>query len=67
MSKKLSFTVFKNHDDCRKHDHDYWLSQSPEDRLNEVELLRLEAGKFSFYEYPARLRRIVKVIRRTPC
>jgi len=36
--------------------------RSPSKRLDLVEQLRLEAGKF-LYEYPARLRRTVKVVR----
>ena len=36
--------------------------QTCEERLEIVEQLRLESGKF-LYEYPARLRRIIKVIR----
>jgi hypothetical protein len=35
----------------------------PEVALDIVERLRLEAGKF-LYEYPARLRRTVEVVRR---
>jgi hypothetical protein len=45
-------------------DRRYWRSQSPEARLNALEELRLEAGKF-LYEYPARLRRTISVTRRT--
>jgi hypothetical protein len=36
---------------------------TPEDRLNEVELLRIEGGKF-LYEYPTRLRRVIKITRK---
>jgi len=39
-----------------------WRSRSPEDRLDAVEALRLQAGKF-LYEYPARLRRLLTVTR----
>jgi hypothetical protein len=35
----------------------------PEEALNLVEELRLQAGKF-LYEYPTRLRRTVEVVRR---
>ena len=35
----------------------------PEEALNLVEELRLRAGKF-LYEYPARLRRTIEVVRR---
>ena len=36
---------------------------NPEYNLNLLELLRLESGKF-LYEYPARFRRVFKVIRK---
>ena len=41
----------------------YWRRQTPEERLDEVERLRIEAGKF-LYEYPSRLRRVVKITRK---
>jgi hypothetical protein len=41
----------------------YWRSLSPEERLDIVEQLRLEAGKF-LYEYPAPLQRVITVIRK---
>jgi hypothetical protein len=50
--------------DLERHDREYWRSRTPEERLDHVELLRLEAGKF-LYEYPARLRRTVTIIRKT--
>ncbi len=56
--------IYKNHNELSKHDRDISKSLSPEERLNQVELLRIEAGKF-LYEYPTRLRRIIKVTRRT--
>jgi hypothetical protein len=37
-------------------------AQTPEERLDEVEALRLQAGKF-LYEYPTRLRRLLTVAR----
>jgi DNA repair photolyase len=37
---------------------------TPEERLDLLERLRLEAGKF-IYEYPARFRRVVEVARKT--
>jgi hypothetical protein len=37
---------------------------SPEESLDTLEQLRLEGGKF-LYEYPARLRRTVTIIRKT--
>lgn len=39
------------------------LNNSSDYYLNLVELLRLESGKF-LYEYPARFRRIFKIIRK---
>jgi hypothetical protein len=45
-------------------DRAYWRSQTPEARLDAVERLRLEAGKF-LYEYPARLRRVLAVVGRS--
>lgn len=38
------------------------IPKSYEERLNVVEQLRLQSGKF-LYEYPTRLRRTVKVVR----
>ena len=38
-------------------------SVSYEERLDEVERLRLEAGKF-LYEYPARLQRVLTAVRK---
>lgn len=46
-------------------DRDYWRQRTPEERLDAVELLRLEAGKF-LYAYPARLRRLLEVTRVAP-
>ena len=42
--------------------NDWDMPKSPEKCLDLLEQLRLEAGKF-LYEYPARLRRTVKVVR----
>ncbi len=56
--------IYKNHNELSSYDREFSRSLSPEERLNLVELLRIEAGKF-LYEYPARLRRITKVTRRT--
>ncbi len=44
-------------------EREYWRSKSPEDRLDALEFLRMQAGKF-LYEYPTRLRRIVTITRR---
>jgi len=48
MEKKLEITSHSEHE---KNDLAYWRSRTPEERLDAVEILRLEAGKF-FYEYP---------------
>jgi hypothetical protein len=57
---KLKVTTHEEQTRC---DREYWKSRTPEERLDEVERLRLEAGKF-LYEYPARLRRVVKITRK---
>ena len=44
-------------------DKNYKSNLSFEERLNIVERLRIESGKF-LYEYPARFRRIIKIIRK---
>jgi hypothetical protein len=62
MERKMR--VFQNHEELAKHDHAYFMSLTPEERLDLVEILRLEAGKF-LYDYPSRLRRTVTVTRRT--
>ena len=38
-------------------------NMTPQERIDLVEQLRIESGKF-LYEYPARLRRIIKVTRK---
>jgi hypothetical protein len=63
MTAKLHVSVYKSHEELEKEDLAYWKSQTPESRLNEVEILRKEAGKF-LYAYPARLRRIITVTRK---
>lgn len=62
MTKRIA--VYRSHAELQTHDRRFAKSLSPEDRLDQVELLRIQAGKF-LYEYPARLRRIIKVTRRT--
>jgi hypothetical protein len=61
MNKQIKiFKSFRDHDrDGRKRR----LSMTPEERLDEVEHLRIEGGKF-LYEYPTRFQRVVKVTRR---
>jgi len=54
---KLTVTT---HEKLAEQDLAFWRKHTPEERLNEVERLRIEAGKF-LYEYPSRLPRIVKV------
>ena len=58
---KLTITT---HEKQAKQDRAYWRSLTPEERLDIVEQLRLEAGKF-LYEYPSRLQRLVTITRRT--
>jgi hypothetical protein len=61
MNKQINvFKSFKTHD---KYERERRLSMTSEERLDEVERLRIEGGKF-LYEYPARLQRVIKVTRR---
>jgi hypothetical protein len=64
MKNKPTVTVFNKFSDLAQKDRDFWKTQSPEERLNAVEDLRLQSGKF-LYEYPARLRRVVKITRKS--
>jgi len=57
---KLTITT---HEEQAREDRRYWRSHTPEERLDEVERLRIESGEF-LYEYPSRLRRVVKITRR---
>jgi len=54
------------HEKLAREERSYWRRHTPEERLDEVERLRLEAGKF-LYEYPSRLRRVVKITRKKRC
>ena len=56
---KIKIRVKNIHD---RDGNDWDIPKSPEKRLDLLEQLGLEAGKF-LYEYPARLRRTVKVVR----
>lgn len=56
---KLTVTT---HEAQQRQDREYWRRRTPAERLDAVELLRLEAGKF-LYEYPTRLRRVVEITR----
>ncbi|GMW01901.1 MAG: hypothetical protein AMXMBFR84_30370 [Candidatus Hydrogenedentota bacterium] len=60
MRFKLTITT---HEEQAEKDRAYWRSCTPEQRLDELELLRMEAGKF-LYEYPSRLQRVVTITRR---
>ena len=62
MGMKLTVTT---HEDQARQDRAFWRNCTPEQRLDAVEVLRIEAGKF-LYEYPSRLRRVVAITRRTP-
>jgi hypothetical protein len=57
---KLTITT---HEKQSKETRAYWRSRTPEERLDEVERLRLEAGKF-LYKYPCRFQKVVTIRRR---
>jgi len=48
MIKRL--IVFRNHEELERHDREYWRSKTPDDRIDMVEILRIEAGKMLNYE-----------------
>jgi hypothetical protein len=52
--------VVKKRDELDKEDD---IPKTPEERLELVEQLRIISGKF-IYDYPARLRRVIKVVRK---
>jgi hypothetical protein len=60
MKKKITNTTHKKQ---AVEDRKFWKSQTPEYRLDVLEQLRIEAGKF-IYEYPARLQRVITVTRK---
>jgi hypothetical protein len=60
MEKKIINTT---HEKQAVEDRKFWKEQTPEYRLDVLERLRIEAGKF-IYEYPARLQRIITVTRK---
>ena len=62
VDRELKITT---HEAQAAEDRVYWRSRTPEERLDEVERLRLEAGKF-LYEYPTRLRRLLTITRDSP-
>jgi hypothetical protein len=55
-----SITVRKLHETSKNSDE---YNNNPEECLDIVERLRIEAGKF-IYDYPTTFRRVVKIIRR---
>ncbi len=61
MKKVITITT---HEKQAAQDRLFWKNKTPEQRLDAVEQLRLEAGNF-LYEYPARLQRVITVTRRT--
>lgn len=61
MKKSLTVTT---HEEQTMADRQFWRERTAAERLDEVERLRLEAGKF-LYEYPARLRRLLEITRDT--
>ena len=60
MEKKITITTFEKQ---AIEDRKFWKKQTPDYRLDVLEQLRLEAGKF-IYEYPARLQRVIRVTRK---
>ena len=60
MKKTLSVSTFEKE---VSEDKKYWSRKTPEDRLDALENLRLQSGKF-LYEYPARLSRVIEVVRK---
>jgi hypothetical protein len=57
--------IVTSHQEQAEADRAYWRRQTPEARLDELERLGLEAGKF-LDEYPARLRRVLEITRNAP-
>jgi len=60
MKKIISNTTHKKQ---QNEDRLFWRKQTPEYRLDVLEQLRIESGKF-LYEYPARLQRVIRVTRK---
>jgi len=61
MNKQIK--VYQSFEEHEKTERKRRMSLTPEERLDEVERLRIEGGKF-LYEYPARLQRVIKITRR---
>ena len=59
QSSKKTFTVTDQRSQSNA-DRQAWRNRSAEERLDAVEKLRIEAGKF-LYEYPVRLRRLLAI------
>lgn len=51
MSEKHKLTI-TTHEEQAERDRAYWRSRTPEERLDAVEMLRLEAGKSSMTIHP---------------
>jgi hypothetical protein len=60
MGKRLEVTT---HAEQAARERERWRNSTQEERLAEVERLRLEAGKF-LYEYPRQFRRVASITRR---
>ena len=65
LMSRLTITTFRTATEQESADLLRWKNATHSERLDEVERLRLEAGKF-LYDYPARLQRVVTVTRREP-
>jgi hypothetical protein len=57
----MKITVISKNRDAKPEDK---IPESPEERLDLVEKLRREAGKFIYDGYPERLRRVITVVRK---
>ncbi|MCK5842573.1 MAG: hypothetical protein KAH31_10420 [Candidatus Sabulitectum sp.] len=51
------------HEEQAREDREFWRKQTPEYRLDILEQLRLQAGRF-LYEYPARFQRVIRATRK---
>jgi len=63
MGKRRVVRISRNFADESNQNAEEDRRMTPEERLNLVEYLRIEAGK-SIYEYPARFRRVFTVTRK---
>lgn len=61
---KMTLTSTTREEQARE-DIAYWRSRTPEERLDHVEQLHVEAWKF-LYDYPVPLQKIVSVTWREP-